>query len=214
MGARERKQQEKQLRQDDILRVAEKLFFSKGIALTTMDDVARAAEYSKRTVYCYFKSKEQMVHAVVLRALKTLNVQVQAVMAAPQGTALETILKLCDAFLDYASRYPKYFNILSLYEQWEMDPDDQDGIKEASLAEGRRLFDLLVHLLRQGQRDGSIRRQGDAVGTAYMMYAYVMGMARLLVNREKYSATIHRKTARELNSAMHDFVSRALRGKA
>ncbi|MEW6515349.1 MAG: TetR/AcrR family transcriptional regulator [candidate division FCPU426 bacterium] len=214
MGTRERKQLEKRLRQEDILRAAEKLFFDRGIKLTTMDDVAKAAEYSKRTVYCYFKSKEQMVHALVLRALKILNERIRAVMTVPPATALDTILELCKAFVDYASCYPDYFRMLSFYEQWELDPKERDEYKEACLVEGRRIFELMVDVLRRGQRDGSIRRQADTAGTALVLYAHVMGVANLLINRKKYSAAVQPRTAREVTSTMTDFVVRALRGKA
>ena len=40
-----------------ILAAAERLFAEKGTEKTTMDDIAREAEYSKATLYVYFQSK-------------------------------------------------------------------------------------------------------------------------------------------------------------
>ena len=60
MGSSERKEKEKEIRRKDILDAAERIFFTKGYRSATMDDVAKEAEYSKRTVYVYFSSKEQI----------------------------------------------------------------------------------------------------------------------------------------------------------
>lgn len=44
-----------------ILAAAERLFAEKGTEKTTMDDIAREAEYSKATLYVYFQSKEEII---------------------------------------------------------------------------------------------------------------------------------------------------------
>lgn len=49
-----------------ILAAAERLFAEKGTEKTTMDDIAREAEYSKATLYVYFQSKEEIINAILL----------------------------------------------------------------------------------------------------------------------------------------------------
>jgi AcrR family transcriptional regulator len=44
----------------NILDAAKRLFADKGVAQTTVDDVAREADYSKSTLYAYFKSKDEI----------------------------------------------------------------------------------------------------------------------------------------------------------
>ena len=60
MGIAERKEREKEHRRNTILDAAEEVFFSKGINLATMDEVAERAELSKGTLYLYFKNKEEL----------------------------------------------------------------------------------------------------------------------------------------------------------
>jgi AcrR family transcriptional regulator len=43
-----------------LLMFKKKYFFSKGYDITTGEDIARNAEFSKRTVYVYFNSKGQI----------------------------------------------------------------------------------------------------------------------------------------------------------
>lgn len=63
-----------------ILAAAERLFAEKGTEKTTMDDIAREAEYSKATLYVYFQSKEEIMSAILLSGMvllqKRLNVAV------------------------------------------------------------------------------------------------------------------------------------------
>ena len=57
MGER-RKQALEKFHRDSIMDAAGELFGKKGIDGTTMDDIAKLADYSKSTIYVYFKSKE------------------------------------------------------------------------------------------------------------------------------------------------------------
>jgi AcrR family transcriptional regulator len=50
-----------------ILDAAEELFFNKGINATAVDDVAEAARVSKRTLYAYFDSKDDLAEAYLDR---------------------------------------------------------------------------------------------------------------------------------------------------
>ena len=51
--------------QQNILAAAEKLFSEKGVCQTTMDDISRAAEYSKSTIYVYFHSKDEIYNYII-----------------------------------------------------------------------------------------------------------------------------------------------------
>ena len=51
MGIAERREREREQRRNTILDAAETVFFSKGINLATMDEVAEEAELSKGTLY-------------------------------------------------------------------------------------------------------------------------------------------------------------------
>ena len=67
MGIAERREREKDQRRNTILDAAEKVFFSQGINLATMDGVAEEAELSKGTLYLYFKSKEELFLGIACR---------------------------------------------------------------------------------------------------------------------------------------------------
>lgn len=56
-----------------ILEAAEQLFYEQGVEHTSMDQIARLANVSKRTVYNHFDTKEDLFHAIVARMLEQLD---------------------------------------------------------------------------------------------------------------------------------------------
>ncbi|MBR2638664.1 MAG: TetR/AcrR family transcriptional regulator [Bacteroidaceae bacterium] len=50
---------------EQLIRVARRLFAQKGIENITMSDIAAEAKRSRRTVYTYFKSKEELLEASI-----------------------------------------------------------------------------------------------------------------------------------------------------
>ena len=57
----------------DIIDAAERLFFSKGYNNSTMDEVAKEAGFTKRTLYSYFTSKEEIYEKIKERGYLILN---------------------------------------------------------------------------------------------------------------------------------------------
>ncbi|MDM8155291.1 TetR/AcrR family transcriptional regulator [Bacteroides gallinaceum] len=79
--------------------VARQLFAKKGVDATTMNDIAVASKKGRRTLYTYFKSKEQIYMAVVESELEMLSDTMERVAhkAIPPD---EKILELISTHLD------------------------------------------------------------------------------------------------------------------
>ena len=61
--------------------VARQLFAKNGIANTTMNDIAKASEKGRRTLYTYFKSKDDVYYAVIEAELERLSDKLDEVAA-------------------------------------------------------------------------------------------------------------------------------------
>lgn len=64
----------------EIVDVARKVFSRKGYRKTTMEGIARAAKMGKSSIYYYYKSKEEIFEAVVVREAQELKRQLEAVV--------------------------------------------------------------------------------------------------------------------------------------
>ena len=79
--------------------VARRLFAKKGVEDTTMNDIAQASKKGRRTLYTYFKSKEQIYMAVVESELEMLSTQMEKAASKPVSLD-KKILELIMTHLD------------------------------------------------------------------------------------------------------------------
>ena len=79
--------------------VARQLFAKKGVEATTMNDISVASKKGRRTLYTYFKSKDQIYMAVVESELKMLSDTMDKVAKKPTVPD-EKILELITTHLD------------------------------------------------------------------------------------------------------------------
>ena len=80
--------------------VARQLFAKKGVEDTTMNDIAQASKKGRRTLYTYFKSKEQIYMAVVESELEMLSTKMEKAASkpvSPDKKILELIMTHLDA---------------------------------------------------------------------------------------------------------------------
>ncbi len=76
-----------------LIKVARKLFSKQGIGNITMNDIAKAANKSRRTVYTYFQSKEELLEASIEMEVKKISTAVTKV-AMSDLPADKKIIKL------------------------------------------------------------------------------------------------------------------------
>jgi AcrR family transcriptional regulator len=124
----------------------------------SFDAVAADVGVTKGALYHHFGSKEGLVEAVYKEAIGRHAERVEA--ASADGTGRERLLALVDASARlYASRTPFYRLLVSLHLTAASDRPALAGIARNMQ---RLQRDYMIDLVRQGQRDGSIRSGLDA----------------------------------------------------
>ena len=66
----------------EIISVAAKVFARSGYKGATMDEIARSARMGKSSIYYYYKSKEEIFEAVVVREAQDLKRQLERVISS------------------------------------------------------------------------------------------------------------------------------------
>lgn len=82
-----------------LLEVARSLFAHKGLEATTMNDIAAASGRGRRTLYTYFRNKEEIYYAVIKDELERLSEKMEVVMTM-QAMPEEKIFALIYAHLN------------------------------------------------------------------------------------------------------------------
>jgi len=201
LGVIERKEKEKQIRRNDIIDAAEDVFFSKGYDVATMDDVAQKAEFSKRTVYIYFNSKEQLYFEIMVRGYKILIEMIEAALTDVKGkNSLDRIKQIGITLYQFNTEYPDYFGAIMCYENGEKDFVNgiPDNSKEECYALGERIFGYLASALADGVEEGVIRSDLDISNTAIILWSCTIGLFNTLIKKRNYIEHYHNRNSEKL----------------
>jgi len=98
-------------RRPDLLRAAQRLFFRHHYTGTTVEQVARAAGLSKRSVYLYFKNKDELFIAVAEEGLLKLRARLEAIPLDRLDieAAIDAIMR---TYVAFAREEPRYFRMI------------------------------------------------------------------------------------------------------
>ncbi len=204
MGINDRKVKEIEIKKNDIIDAAERVFFTKGYDAATMDDVAREAEFSKRTVYVYFNSKEQIYFEVMVRGYRLLIEMLESRQEGGEPVdALEKIRRLSRVLFCFSNEHAHYFSAIMQYENSEQD--FEKGVPDESKAEcyalGEKILGYLTAALKQGVEEGTFRKDMDVRKTALVLWACTNGVFNTAKIKEKYLLNYHGITPQELVSS-------------
>jgi AcrR family transcriptional regulator len=152
-----RKEMEAESRRRFVVDAARRVFAEKGVENTTMEDIARAADYTRRTVYTYFKSHDEVCLLVLLEdQAARWELQKKAVAAADSGLA--KLRAWADSLYGFVRDNPQYAH-LELY--WDFRGLNPRLISPSLFSRFKKQNDELADGLRDifelGIRDGSMR---------------------------------------------------------
>ncbi|MBR1815811.1 MAG: TetR/AcrR family transcriptional regulator [Lachnospiraceae bacterium] len=174
MGTRKKAALE-QFNRDNILEAAKELFELKGVEATTMDDIAKHADYSKSTIYVYFKSKEDIYNSIVEDYLSILTGEIETCISADEGFE-ETYFRLCDCLVSFEEKYPKYYASLMGEENMTNSRKKTNIINQDV---GRELRELISSLLEKGVRHNVLRKDIDLQPTVLYVWSAISGIIQV-----------------------------------
>jgi len=142
-----------EIRRNQILDAATKVFVRQGFQHARMDDIVEESGLSKGTLYWYFKSKEDIINAI-LRRLFTGDLENLESLVQAEGTASERLIRLTNdrviGMKRMSSLVPIIFDFyaVAVHQQWV-----QQFIGEYF----KHFRTLLEDLIQQGIDTGEFR---------------------------------------------------------
>ena len=149
----------KMQKKEAFLRAAEKLFSEKGFENTSIEDVVTGAGLTKRTLYQYFQSKEDLFYAVALGGARRLY---EASMDAfARGENVRDKIRLMNlAHLAFYREHPDSFHILNYLPANRQNIEASPHYREIRALDAARMR-CLASMIADGASDGSINPELD-----------------------------------------------------
>jgi AcrR family transcriptional regulator len=206
-----RRLRERRERRTAILDAARSVLFSQGIAQTTMDDVAAAAELSKGTIYLYFQSKETLLAALLQEGLTLLVKQLEAAYGTGQPLpAVTRLRRLARAYFDFFQKHPHYYRLLMALDRRQFQESVEPDIYRQILIRSTRGLTYVVQVIEQGVADGDFYAENPREA-ASVIWATLHGVYIILghpLRREMVAADLEQLYQAALELAIKGLTSR------
>ena len=211
MGIKERKKREREMRRQQIMVAAKRVFTQKGYEKSTVEDIAREAELSPGTLYLYFKSKDELYASLCLRVLRFINVKVDHVISEKTTDYEEKQLGLLNAMKDVYAFDPlilnNMFHLQSSDTLKTLSPDLLEEINELS----RKALQSMAGMFKQGVKAGRIIDR-NPLALADILWALFSGI--VLWEESKKMISADRSNLEKTFEVAFDIFGRGLRKAA
>lgn len=98
------------IRKQEIIESAKQLFFEKGIANTSMIEIAAANGVAKGLVYYYFSSKDDLVNEVINTIVEEVNQKLEEIIAS-KFDFHEKLSRILDVYFHSIAEHPSIKNL-------------------------------------------------------------------------------------------------------
>jgi len=135
----------KDVNRETILKIAQEIFSKYGYKKTTLDDIANAVRKGKSSLYYYFKSKEDLFQAVIMKEVEVLAKELDKVV----NRNTDPIDKLRDYML---TKINTFRNLANFYNALENDVTAIGFIEEIKNRYEQDEIRLIKRILIEGVR--------------------------------------------------------------
>ena len=170
MGILERKEREKGHRREEILDAAQHVFFERGLYAATMDEIAEKAELSKGTLYLYYKSKEDLYLAVMMRGTEILRDKFTDVANSGESAA-KMLIDLGEAYVSYFTDHKEYFRMIHFMQTPQFHKQVTDDMKKNCGTLNRRVWDLVIGILQRCIDEGVLRKDLNPIDVGVILWS-------------------------------------------
>lgn len=168
-----------------IVQAAANLFQEKGVEATTVDEIARAADYSKATLYVYFEGKEEIFRYVQRDAMAYME-SATAAIAEREGDPIAQYRGLCENLLDYSRSHP--FHFASMLETIPFGAESRKAspVLEEIYQIGERINGDIQKMIEGGIRKGLFREEAGQQPVGMLYWAMLSGAVNLSRQKQAY----------------------------
>lgn len=204
-----RKKEEPGYHRENISNAAEKLFLSKGITATTMDDIAKYAKYSKATLYVYFKSKEEIVGLLALKSMKKLNERISNAIDKSSDT-IARYSAICRELVEYQEEYPFYFEMSLSKINVDFHNSNALPIEQDIFEEGELIIKKIADFMQVGIDEKILREDIKIPVMVFVFWASLSGIIITAKKKETYILNAMKLTKQQFLTAGFETMFRSI----
>ena len=171
----------------EILEIATREFADRGYAGARIDEIAEQMRTTKRMIYYYYGSKEQLFIAVLERSYSQIRAAEQTIDVAHLDPPA-AIRRLAELTFDHHESHPEFSRLVAIENIHRAE-----HIRAADFAKRNSpAIELIERILERGRSDRTFARDIDAVDVHMMISAFCIFR---MANRHTFRAIFDRDLA-------------------
>lgn len=174
-----RRDRERLVREEEIISAAEKIFCQKGFEDSSMDEIAKEAEFTKKTLYQYFENKEDLYFAVVLKGFKRLFSYLSEEYKGDHNGYMK-IRNCCRRLLQFYKDNPETFRLIGYAGHVKKKSAQEGQNSDEFVKVDTAMFQSFAGMIADGKADGSINECIDTEKTTYSLVFLMTGFLNQL----------------------------------
>jgi AcrR family transcriptional regulator len=191
MGAKERREREREQRKSQILDTARALLLEKGLNATSINQIAKRSELSVGAIYFYFKDKEELFAVLQVEGLELLHQTIRQAVDR-ESSPEEKIRSIALAYLQFSKEHKNYFDIINYFltsPETIFPPDLKNEID----SHGNASIFTLTTAIREGIDSGQFkavdpRRQAIILWSAFHGMIQLKKLEKTILAKDEYQS--------------------------
>lgn len=179
-------------REQQIINAADTVLREVGAHDFTVDRIVDYLGVAKGTIYKYYKSKDDILAEVSVKAIKLLMDHFKLAVKNEKDL-LEATKALIMACYEYYLKYPKYFELIIYMER----PDFNSSIKNYLMI-SRDLRNYFTEHISNCQSSGVIKKELNATYCTYMIWGSCMGLMNFIEAKRVFIEDLEKISRKEL----------------
>lgn len=178
MGRENKKEAVAALHREQIMEAAEKLFSEKGYMQTTIDDISKESKYSRRTIYVYYESKDDILHHIIEKGLIILKQDIENAVKL-NDDFIAGYKAICLAMSKYQSECPHSMDNINSAKSTNFDFSNLSETVKHIFILGTEINTILAKFIETGKVNGVVRQDIIPMLTVYVLWSSITALLSL-----------------------------------
>lgn len=174
MSTKERKLKEKENRRDLILEAAENVMCKNGLYGLSIEAIADETQLAKGTIYLYFKSKEEILSYLTIKARNKLFVEFELI-EKQNSNSFEQLISIIRMNYTFYKQFPLSYDLVSLYEANHKAVESEEMYKSS-----QNITNLVYRIAEKAKKEGFLNESINSLHLTMSLWGMTVGMLQLL----------------------------------
>ena len=166
------RKEKKNLMKERIIKSLFMLLENKTWDMVSSEDICKSASVSRRTLYSYYGSQDEMYLEIVKISFEKINKRME-LSVAEKSDIYDKVISLGNAYLKFMIENPDIGNLVTTFNESEFSASYPEKIKEISKI--ANLYEPFSFFGKEVDEKEGLTRQ-----MAIMLWSYIQGLAQLI----------------------------------